>query len=203
MLSLVKYFLILQLLFASVVIHAQERIALVIGNADYQSSALDNSVNDAIDIAKTLQDLNFQVTLVTDKNKVQMESAIVEFGGKLNKDTVGLFYYSGHAVQYQGVNYLIPIDSMKQVNNAEDLPDSAIASSSILSKLEDNKNILISAHGNSLRAICKFLFKLGENKISKLEIPTGNPLFITFNDKSEITKCHYLDKERAKDLIAF
>ena len=73
----------------------------------------------------------------------------------------------------------------------------------ILSKLEDNKNILISAHGNSLRAICKFLFKLGENKISKLEIPTGNPLFITFNDKSEITKCHYLDKERAKDLIAF
>ena len=73
----------------------------------------------------------------------------------------------------------------------------------ILSKLEDNKNILISAHGNSLRAICKFLFKLGENKIPKLEIPTGNPLFISFNDKNEITKCHYLDKNRAKDLIAF
>ena len=142
MLSLVKYFLIWQLLFASVVIHAQERIALVIGNADYQSSALDNSVNDAIDIAKTLQDLNFQVTLVTDKNKTQMQSAIAEFGGKLNKDTVGLFYYSGHAVQYQGVNYLIPIDSMKQVNNAEDLPDSAIASSSILSKLEDSQSKL-------------------------------------------------------------
>ena len=73
----------------------------------------------------------------------------------------------------------------------------------ILSKLEDNKNILITAHGNSLRAICKFLFKLGENKIPKLEIPTGNPLFISFNDKNEITKCHYLDKNRAKDLIAF
>ena len=73
----------------------------------------------------------------------------------------------------------------------------------ILSKLDDNKNILISAHGNSLRAICKFLFKLGENKIPKLEIPTGNPLFISFNDKNEITKCHYLDKNRAKDLIAF
>ena len=73
----------------------------------------------------------------------------------------------------------------------------------ILSKLEDNKNILISAHCNSLRAICKFLFKLGENKIPKLEIPTGNPLFISFNDKNEITKCHYLDKNRAKDLIAF
>ena len=73
----------------------------------------------------------------------------------------------------------------------------------ILSKLEDNKNIIISAHGNSLRAICKYLFKLNEDNITKLEIPTGNPLFISFNDNNEITKCYYLDKERAKDLIAF
>ena len=73
----------------------------------------------------------------------------------------------------------------------------------VLSKLENNKNILISAHGNSLRAICKYLFKLDEDKITKLEIPTGNPLFISFNEKNEIKKCHYLDNERAKDLIAF
>ena len=73
----------------------------------------------------------------------------------------------------------------------------------ILKKLEDNKNILVSAHGNSLRAICKYLFQLDENQITKLEIPTGNPLFINFNEKNEITKCLYLNKERAKDLIAF
>ena len=65
-----------------------------------------------------------------------------------------------------------------------------------------NKNILISAHGNSLRAICKFLFKLSEDKIPKLEIPTGNPLFICL-DNNKIVKCYYLDNERAKDLIAF
>tara|TARA_B100000745_G_scaffold96097_1_gene60777 strand:- start:323 stop:1036 length:714 start_codon:yes stop_codon:yes gene_type:complete len=65
-----------------------------------------------------------------------------------------------------------------------------------------NKNILISAHGNSLRAICKFLFKLSEDKIPKLEIPTGNPLFINL-DNNKIVKCYYLDNERAKDLIAF
>ena len=73
----------------------------------------------------------------------------------------------------------------------------------ILNKLEDNKNILISAHGNSLRAICKYLFNLDENQITKLEIPTGNPLFINFNNKFEITQCNYLDKERAKNLIIF
>ena len=65
-----------------------------------------------------------------------------------------------------------------------------------------NKNILISAHGNSLRAICKFLFKLSEDKIPKLEIPTGNPLFINL-DNDKIVKCYYLDNDRAKDLIAF
>ena len=65
-----------------------------------------------------------------------------------------------------------------------------------------NKNILISAHGNSLRAICKFLFKLSEDKIPKLEIPTGNPLFISL-DNNKIIKCYYLDNERAKNLIAF
>ena len=73
----------------------------------------------------------------------------------------------------------------------------------IQSKLKDNKNILVSAHGNSIRAICKFLFNLDEKKIPLLEIPTGNPLMITFNSKNEITKCNYLDQERAKDLIAF
>ena len=65
-----------------------------------------------------------------------------------------------------------------------------------------NKNILIAAHGNSIRAICKFLFELSEDKIPKLEIPTGNPLFISL-DNNKIVKCYYLDNERAKDLIAF
>jgi 2,3-bisphosphoglycerate-dependent phosphoglycerate mutase len=66
-----------------------------------------------------------------------------------------------------------------------------------------NKNILISAHGNSIRALCKYLFKLDENQISKLEIPTGNPLLITLDRNKKITDCKYLDNERAKDLVVF
>ena len=64
-------------------------------------------------------------------------------------------------------------------------------------------NILISAHGNSIRALCKYLFKLDENQISKLEIPTGNPLLITLDGNKKITDCKYLDNERAKDLVVF
>ncbi len=66
----------------------------------------------------------------------------------------------------------------------------------------NNKNILISAHGNSIRALCKHLFRLDNNEISKLEIPTGNPLLIEF-ENNKISSCKYLDQERAKDLLVF
>ena len=75
--------------------------------------------------------------------------------------------------------------------------------SDIQNKLLDDKNILISAHGNSIRALCKFLFKLDNKKISLLEVPTGNPLLINLDKNQEITECRYLDKARAKDLIIF
>ena len=65
------------------------------------------------------------------------------------------------------------------------------------------KNILISAHGNSIRALCKNLFRLDNKKIINLEIPTGNPLVIRLDGNLEIIECYYLDKDRAKDLLVF
>ena len=66
-----------------------------------------------------------------------------------------------------------------------------------------SKNILVSAHGNSIRALCKYLLKLDNYQISSLEIPTGNPLKIELNDNLEIISCEYLDKKRAKNLLVF
>ena len=66
-----------------------------------------------------------------------------------------------------------------------------------------NNNILISAHGNSIRALCKYLFKLNNEQISLLEIPTGNPLLISLNKDKQIQECKYLDKSRAKNLVVF
>ena len=67
--------------------------------------------------------------------------------------------------------------------------------------IKKNKNVLISAHGNSLRALCKSLFKISDQKINELEIPTGNPLMIEFDNNLEIKKYHYLDETRAKTII--
>ena len=72
----------------------------------------------------------------------------------------------------------------------------------IENKLKNN-NVLISAHGNSIRALCKNLFNLDNNQISKLEIPTGNPLKIKLDENLKIINCEYLDKERAKNLLVF
>ena len=97
----------------------------------------------------------------------------------------------------------VPLENIPDTESLKDTYERVLPyfTKEIQSKLI-NKNILISAHGNSLRAICKFLFKLSEDKIPKLEIPTGNPLFISL-DNNKIIKCYYLDNERAKDLIAF
>ena len=56
------------------------------------------------------------------------------------------------------------------------------------------KNVLISAHGNSIRALCKNLFNLDNDQISNLEIPTGNPLVLEFNFEFKIIRCEYLSK---------
>ena len=65
------------------------------------------------------------------------------------------------------------------------------------------KNILITAHGNSIRTLCKYLFQLDNEQISKLEKTTGNPLIIQFDEKLNIVNSKYLDRERAKSLLVY
>ena len=96
----------------------------------------------------------------------------------------------------------IPRDNIPNTESLQDTYNRVVPyfEQNIFKNLE--KNISIVAHGNSLRSICKFLFKLDNKKISKLEIPTGNPLLIKFKN-SVVESANYLDKERAKDLLVF
>ena len=65
------------------------------------------------------------------------------------------------------------------------------------------ENVIVSAHGNSIRSLCKFLFDIDDKSISKLEIPTGNPLVLKFDNNANLLQAKYLDQERAKNLIKF
>jgi len=103
------FFLSILLLASSAICSGQRKIALVIGNATYSESPLRNSVNDATDMAATLHDLGFTVTLKTNLNKRGMEDAVRTFKSSLTSPDIALFYYSGHGMQVNGSNYLIPV----------------------------------------------------------------------------------------------
>jgi Caspase domain len=102
---------LLFIILITVSLSAQSRFALVIGNNNYSGlSTLKNPVNDAVDIADTLENLGFKVELVKNGNLGAMERAVINLKNKLSvsKDSIGFFYYAGHGVQSGGQNYLIP-----------------------------------------------------------------------------------------------
>ncbi len=104
---------------------------------------------------------------------------------------------------FSPLNVSIPVSMVPFTESLKDTYERVVPfyEKEIKENLQKNKNILISAHGNSLRALCKYLFNISDTKINDLEIPTGNPLVIEFGDNLEIKKYYYLDKDRAKEII--
>ncbi len=100
---------ILMFVFYVGLVSAQPRHALVIGNGSYKTAPLTNPVNDARDIARTLRKIGFDVIEKKNVNRKQMRGAVRKFKDKIKNGGVGLFYFAGHGVQVNGINYLVPI----------------------------------------------------------------------------------------------
>ena len=97
----------------------------------------------------------------------------------------------------------IPKDRIPSTESLKDTYERVIDFYKKKIEIANDKNILISAHGNSIRALCKYLFNLDNDVISNLEIPTGNPLLIEVNGDKKVFNAKYLDSDRAKDLLVF
>ena len=110
---------------------------------------------------------------------------------------------SEYQTLFSPLNSSIPVGMTPFTESLKDTYDRVVPfyENEIKKNLSVKKNILLSAHGNSLRALCKYLLNISDIKINELEIPTGNPLIIDFNDQMEINKYYYLDKARAKNII--
>ena len=122
-----------------------ERVALVIGNADYHKGRLSNPIADARAMKQALKEAGFDVTLVENANKKEMNKAISDFGRRLNENTISLFYFSGHGVQYEDNNYLIPIGG-ENINNWEEIKESSVAAKypvNLMVKSKSAANIVI------------------------------------------------------------
>jgi formylglycine-generating enzyme required for sulfatase activity len=91
---------------------AEKRIALVIGNGAYASAPrLPNPPHDADDVAAALKTVDFEVIRGADLDQAGMQDAVIRFARAAASADVGVFYYSGHAMQFNGVNYLMPVDA--------------------------------------------------------------------------------------------
>lgn len=120
-----------------------ERIALVVGNQSYESVVqLDNPISDALLMATELRQRGFDVTLLTDARQAEFNEAIRAFGSRLramDRETVGLFFYAGHAVQSFGTNYLLPVDI--SLTDAADLSLVAVRADAVLRQMRSARNL--------------------------------------------------------------
>ena len=102
------------LLLLPTALHAQaeKRVALVIGNSDYQhTSRLANPKNDATEMAVALRKLGFQVLEGFNLDKPSFDRKVRDFATALRSAEAGVFFYAGHGLQVAGQNYLVPIDA--------------------------------------------------------------------------------------------
>lgn len=117
----------------------EKRTALIIGNAEYKAvGRLKNPINDAEDVAKNLRELGFDVTLLKDAPLRQIEQAIENFNRQLRQGGVGLFYFSGHGVQVDGENYLVPVEA--KLERGQDVRYEAYPVGKLLGAIEDAGN---------------------------------------------------------------
>jgi hypothetical protein len=107
---------------------ADQRVALVIGNSNYQSAPkLANPGNDAQSMSQLLNSAGFEVTRATDLTRADMVRVVQDFTAKVAErgpGTVAMVYYAGHGVQVEGENYLLPIDA--KISSSYDLDGNSL-----------------------------------------------------------------------------
>ena len=150
---------------------------------------------------------------LSDINAVELGTEIIKncmINSELNGDDVDMVYMGQVLQTGSGQNPArqsamnAGINKEKTATTINQVCGSGLAAISLgYSSLKlGDENIIIAAHGNSIRSLCKYIFEIDDTKISRLEIPTGNPLVLNFENQ-KLKEAKDLDKERAKDLLVF
>jgi len=154
-----------------------KRFALVIGNSSYASiGALRNPTADGSLIARKLEGLAFETTLLLDAQQIEMKRAIAAFGRQLRtsgSDAVGLFFYAGHGIQAGGRNYLMPIEANPQ--DEADLDLVGVDAAWVLRQMESAGNrsnivILDACRNNPLGSKARS----SARGLARIDAPTGS-----------------------------
>ncbi|MEW6265758.1 MAG: caspase family protein [Thermodesulfobacteriota bacterium] len=152
----------------------EQRVALVIGNAAYRTSPLTNPANDAEDMATALNRIGFTVIKRLNVDRPKMMAAVREFGDKIKRGGVGLFFYAGHGLQVDGENYLVPVDA--DVQRKYDVDVTCLKASYVLGAMEEAGNrlniiILDACRDNPFRG-----FRSTNRGLAQMNAPVGSIL---------------------------
>ncbi|MBF0472455.1 MAG: caspase family protein [Nitrospirae bacterium] len=151
----------------------EKRVALVIGNGAYKTSPLKNPVNDALAMAKVLESLNFEVISGVNLTKDEMMKRVIAFGNKIKDGGVGLFYFAGHGVAFNGQNYLIPINAT--IDSQEVVEVEAMSADYVLARMDAAKNrlniVILDACRNNPFARS---FRSVSNGLAQMKAPEGS-----------------------------
>jgi uncharacterized caspase-like protein len=109
------------------------RAALVVGNGSYASAPLKNPLADAEGVAKELEDLGFQVTLVRNAGWKGMQEGVREFTRRAENAKVRVVYYAGHGAQIKGRNYMVPVDV--DIHDEDDLTRKSVDLGEVVDRL--------------------------------------------------------------------
>jgi tetratricopeptide (TPR) repeat protein len=166
--------------FISVFSFSQEekRLALVIGNSNYDKGELKNPVSDANLIAQTLDSLDFDVILATNlEDQRSFLNTIREFGNRRPEYDVGFVYYAGHGVQIAGENYLLPTKEIyESKNDIEDYAVNVVKIMKYLTEMTNQVNILIldACRDNPFEQNWNATRSLKGEGLAKMPPPTGS-----------------------------
>ena len=171
-------------------------------------------------LKRATESLEIILEILNKKNVEIIKTAALNerhYGGltSLNKDDI-IKKYGSKKVQVWRRSFDIPPPPMESNHPYKDKISSDILSESLKDTFErvvpyynekikplisEKKNILIVFHGNSCRALLMKILNISKEKITKFEIPTGNPLLIKFADDLKIEYCKYLDSKRSKKIL--
>ena len=109
---------------------------------------------------------------------------------------------SEYQTLFSPLNSSIPVGMTPFTESLKDTYDRVVSfyDNEIKKNLAAKKNVMLSAHGNSLRALCKYLLNISDIRINELEIPTGNPLLLELDNSCKIKSASYLNSSRAEKI---
>jgi FKBP-type peptidyl-prolyl cis-trans isomerase len=150
----------------------EHRVALVIGNSDYQSGKLKNPVNDADDMSVKLSGLGFEVIHRDNLVTKQIGSTLRELRARLTPGSIALVFYAGHGLQIRGENYFPTVDA--EITTEEDVPNQSLALRQVMDVLDNSKVrlslIFLDACRNNPYARS---FRSGAGGLAKVDAPSG------------------------------